>query len=185
MGVHYAATLLENGIWPKEKLISDAARAYVDAEANRRGLAFESEIAALVRDTSWQAIEHIAPSRLGAGPQLGDVDVLAVSPDGRRWWVIECKWFGAARTPREIASWLQDFRGKPGDKLDKHLRRVAWMREHRASVVTRLGLAAVPEWVEGKIETTGPVPLSLQSGLPPGSNVLPRRELAQALRWKE
>ncbi len=185
MSVHYAAALLESGVWPKEKLTSDAARAYVDAEANRRGLAFESEIAALVRSASWQAIEHITPGRLGARPQLGDVDVLAVSPDGRRWWVIECKWFGAARTPREIASWLQDFRGKPGDKLDKHLRRVAWVREHRATVVTRLGLAAVPECVEGRIVTTSPVPLSLQSGLPPGSDVLPRRELAQALRWEE
>ncbi len=181
MGVHYAATLLEEGVWPKERLTSDAARTYVDGEANRRGLEFESEIATLVGDAGWQAIEHVTPGRLGAGRQLGDVDVLAISSDGCLWWVIECKWFGAARTPREIASWLQDFRGRPGDKLDKHLRRVAWVREHRASIATRLGLAVVPDRVVGKIVTTSPVPLSLQSGLPTGSDVLPRRELTRAL----
>ena len=181
MGVRYASILLETGIWPKEKLISSEARSFVDGEANRRGALFELEIAELVRDAGWNAIGQITPRCIGAAPQLGDLDVLAISPDGHQWCVIECKWFGAARTPREIASWLQDFRGNPGDKLDRHLRRVAWVREHRVAVAALLGLPVVADKIDGKIVTTSPVPLALLVGLPAGSDVLPRRELKSAL----
>lgn len=56
MGVRYASTLLETGGWPKEKLLSETGRAYVDDEGNRRGHAFEAEIAGLVRGGGWQAL---------------------------------------------------------------------------------------------------------------------------------
>ena len=185
MGVLYASTILESGVWPKDRLISTAARAYVDAEANRRGIEFESEIAALFRDAGWQTFSRIPMSQLGASPQLGDLDLLAVSPDEEQWWVVECKWFGAARTPREIANWLQDFHGEPGDKLYRHRRRFSWIQSHKCDVAAALKLRRVPAVVEPKIVTTSPVPLELFSRLPDGSNVLTRRELVTKISASE
>ena len=177
MGVRYASTLLETGGWPKEKLSSETAQAYTDQEVNRRGHAFEVEVAGLMRRGGWKAIELLVMKRLGAPKQLGDLDVLGVSEDGHRWWVIECKWFGAARTPREIANWLQDFRGHDGDKLDRHLKRLAWIREHREDVAAQLELPCLPLAIEAKIVTTSPVPLELQKHLPADSDVLTKRDL--------
>ncbi len=177
MGVLYASTILESGVWPKDRLISMEARAYADAEANRRGIEFESETATLFRDAGWRTFSRIPMSSLGASSQLGDLDLLAVSPDEERWWVVECKWFGAARTPREIANWLQDFRGDPEDKLYRHLRRFSWIHSHKRDVAAALKLQRSPAVVEPKIVTTSPVPLVLLSGLPDGSDVLARREL--------
>lgn len=130
-----------------------------------------------MRRGGWKAIELLVMKRLGAPKQLGDLDVLGVSEDGHRWWVIECKWFGAARTPREIANWLQDFRGHDGDKLDRHLKRLAWIREHREDVAAQLELPCLPLAIEAKIVTTSPVPLELQKHLPADSDVLTKRDL--------
>jgi hypothetical protein len=182
VGIRYAATLLETGNWPSEKLSSAAARTYANEEVNRRGRAFEQEISEILRRGGWHVVESVPMKRLGAPKQLGDVDVLAVSSDNRRWWVIECKRFGAARTPREIANWLNDFRGHDGDKLDRHLKRCAWIRQHQHMVAERLKLPVVPNVIEPKIVTTSPVPLTLQKDLPPESDVLTKRELVAACR---
>jgi hypothetical protein len=181
MGFNYASMLLERGIWPKGKLQSAAARAYVDVEINRRGDAFEQEIAALVEATGWRAFSGLAMKRFGAPKRLGDLDVLAVSPDGAVWIVIECKWFGAARTPREIANWLQDYHGKADDKLDRHLKRHAWIDRNRNSVAMALDLK-LPEQVLGRVATTNPVPLAFKEGLPPEATVMTRRQLPESLR---
>ena len=181
MGVRYASTLLEAGGWPREKLSSDTARDYVDQEVNSRGNAFETEIAATVRGAGWQAIESTPMTQLGAAKQLGDLDVLGIDQGGRCWWVIECKRAGAARTPREIANWLNDFRGHDGDKLDRHLKRVEWIRKNRALVAARLGVSVVPDRIEPRIVSSFPVPLALQKNLPAGSDVLTKRELRERL----
>ena len=182
MGVRYAAILFETGDWPKSKLTTSQARAFVDAESNRRGLAFEVEIASLVREAGWTAIEQVSMRRLGASERLGNLDVLAISPDENRWLILECKWFGAARTPREIASWLQDFHGHPGDKLDRHLQRVEWIKINKSLVVSALKLSRTPDWIDGAIATTSPLPLQIKADLPTDATVLTRRFLKLHLR---
>ena len=181
MGVRYSSILLEKGIWPKEKLQSRKAQAYVDSEGNRRGTEFERQIATVVRNAGWFAFEAVRMRRLRAPDQLGEVDILAISPAGDTWIVIECKWFGAARTPREVANWLQDFRGRGGDKLEKHLGRFEWIRKHVPEVSEALGIQALPATIIPKIVTTSPVPLAFTANLPAGSEVLTRRELQVAL----
>ena len=99
MGIRYASTLLELGIWPKEKLFSSTAKAYVDREVNRRGDAFEVEVAKLAEGAGWRVFRALAMTRLGASKKLGDIDVLAISPDGAIWIIIECKWFGSGPHP--------------------------------------------------------------------------------------
>lgn len=180
MGMRYASTLLELAVWPKGKLQSAEARAFVDAEINRRGSAFEAEVASLVRGAGWRALGSQPMKRLGASAKFGDIDVLAISPDGCQWITIECKWFGAARTPREIANWLQDYHGKSGDKLDRHLQRHTWIDENKEAVAKVLNLE-IPETVLGRVVTTSPVPLAFRSGLPTAATVWTRREVVARL----
>jgi len=181
MGVHYASTLLELGIWPKEKLFSTTAKAYVDRKINSRGDAFEVEIAKLAEDAGWRAFRALPMTYLGAHKKLGDIDVLAVSPGGAVWVVMECKWFGAARTPREVANWIQDYRGRAGDKLDRHLQRHAWIETNVVAVAASLRIAT-PQKVLGRIVTTSPVPLALTEGSAASAIVWTRRELIEILK---
>jgi hypothetical protein len=181
MGLRYASTLLELGIWPKGKLSSPIAKAYVDRETNRRGESFEAEVATLAEDASWRTFCSVPMARFGAPKKLGDLDVLAISPDGAIWVVIECKWFGAARTPREVASWIQDYRGRAGDKLDRHLQRHAWVESNVAAVATSLRLSS-PAKVLGRIVTTSPVPLAFTGGIASNAAVWTRRELSEILK---
>jgi hypothetical protein len=174
--------LLERGIWPKQKLQSLEAQSYVDFEGNRRGAAFEQEVAKLIREAGWQAFDGTPMQQLGGHHKLGDLDILAVSPSGDTWIVIECKWFGAARTPREIANWLQGFHGNLGDKLDRHLQRFNWVQIHFTKVAAALDLKIPGNKIVPKIITTSPVPLAFTVNLPPNSEVWTRRELAAALK---
>jgi hypothetical protein len=181
MSVLYAAALLENGIWTKKKLRSLEAQRYVEQEIQRRGRIFENEIAQACSDAGWTVFAGRSMQSLGAPSEFGDLDVLATRPDGKSWFVIECKWFGAVRTPREIANWLQDFRGNAGDKLHRHLRRFKWIQDNAASVAKILGVET-PEQVRPSIVTTVPVPLSFMEGLPPDTQTSTKRELAENLR---
>jgi hypothetical protein len=105
----------------------------------------------------------------------------AASPDTETWIVIECKWFGAARTPREIANWLQDFHGHDGDKLHKHLRRYAWIVANIEKVMNSLGLTR-PQHIQSRVVTTLPVPLAFTMDLSPDTEVWTKRELPVRLQ---
>lgn len=176
VGAEYALLLFERGIWPKDKLVSARAKAFMDFEADRRGKAFEEETVAACQEAGWRVFSSLMMTRLGGTKKLGEIDVLAVSADGRTWLLCECKWFGAARTPREVSAWLQDFRGHDGDKLEKHLTRFEWVQGHKAEVARLLGLA-VPDQILARVVTTRPVPLAFVEGLPAGADVRTIRQL--------
>ncbi|WP_192439403.1 hypothetical protein [Ensifer sp. ENS03] len=176
MGTEYAVLLLEMGIWDKAKLRTAAAKAYIDAEVARRGRAFESKVAAIFAEGGWTPHTSIPMTRFGASKKLGEIDVLAVSADGTVWVVVECKWFGAARTPREVAAWMQDFHGRDGDKLHKHLQRCEWIEANSDTVAQRLRLAP-PQSVLKRLVTTRPVPLAYANEVPVQTNVRTERQL--------
>lgn len=181
LGLQYASHLLESGTWGKAKLRSPEARAWADAEVGRRGLAFEHEIAEIAKAKGWRTFVNRPMTEIGAASKLGDLDVLAIDPDGTTWIVIECKWFGGARSSREVASWLQDYHGHDGDKLDRHLKRTAWIRENATTVAKLLKLDP-PKLILGRIVTTTPAPLSYVRALPEDAEVLTRRTLKGALQ---
>ncbi len=176
MGTEYAMLLLETGISDKAKLRTPVAKAYIDAEIARRGRAFESKVAEVFAQGGWTPHKSIPMTRLGASKKLGEIDVLAVSADGTVWVVVECKWFGAARTPREVAAWMQDFHGRDGDKLHKHLQRCDWIEANSAMVAQRLRLAP-PQRILRRLVTTRPVPLAYVSEVPAQANVRTERQL--------
>ncbi|WP_312165802.1 hypothetical protein [Phenylobacterium sp.] len=156
----------------------------MDLEVDRRGKAFEAETAAAFTRAEWSTHPSIPMKRIGAPKALGEIDVLAISPDGNTWVLCECKWFGAARTPREVAGWMQDFHGRGGDKLDKHLSRLRWIQAEVSSVAQRLGLT-VPTTILPLIVTTRPVPLAFVQELPKGADVRTIQQLrAELSNWE-
>lgn len=89
------------------------------------------------------------------GEDLGDIDVLAVDARKKRLKVIECKDLAIARTPYEMGSEIRNlFRGHENHKpiVERHQRRVEWLRHHIDDVLAWLGLSHSGKWkVEGLI----------------------------------
>lgn len=101
-------------------------------------------------------------------PELGDIDVLAVSADGLRVWVIEAKNLRLCRTEVEVASRLYEYRGrmvmnskgkKVPDALLRHIRRVQYLRERNSALCHRLELTRPPE-VRGLLIVDAPQPMN-------------------------
>jgi hypothetical protein len=106
---------------------------------------------------------EVGMGELGADPTeaSGDVDVLAWKSNVV--CVCECKELLFARNIGEVAAQLTDFRGKPGDDLDKHLRRVKFIQFHTDSVfrITKVeNPRIIPLLVTSKI-----VPMQYVQGL--------------------
>lgn len=148
---------------------SKAMRSHVGRAANRAGMAFNDGIAEDLRaiglpaDASiapWACLNHKATPTIKL---LGDIDVLAFSPDRRHAWVIEAKDIKLCRTLGETARRLSDYRGqmradgKP-DNLLRHLDRVAYVRAHAADLAKRLKLNVVPQ-VHGLVVVDTPQPM--------------------------
>lgn len=156
---------LQNDFW-----VSNEMRRYSSDRGRIEGLEFNDLVAEKVRAIGLKAWPSAKPSwclNMKATPELkklGDIDVLAVSPDGRIVWVIEAKDLKLCRTLGEAASRLSDYRGKltakgEPDKLLRHLTRVAYIRENKTLLVERLGLLAIPETVCGLVVVHAPQPM--------------------------
>jgi len=175
---------LQGGFWSSKKM-----RSYVGGAANRAGMAFNDAIAEDLRAQGLEANASVAPWAClnhQATPTvklLGDVDVLALSPDRRHAWVIEAKDIKLCRTLGETARRLSDYRGqqrhdgKP-DNLLRHLDRVAYVRAHVTDLAKRLKLAIVPE-VHGLVVVDTPQPMIfVEANLSPDARFVRRRDLA-------
>src|SRR5438270_12326106 len=132
--------------------MSKAASRLAGRNADIQGKDFEEMIADRLTQLGLQAW----PDRKLSWPlnekvpdELGNIDVLAVSKDKKRVWVIEAKNLKLCRTEIEVASRLSNYRGeldkkgKPDDLL-KHLRRVKYLRDRRDKLVQMLGLEQPP-----------------------------------------
>ena len=94
---------------------------------------------------------------------LGDFDVLAITPDGARAWIVEAKDLKLCRTIGETARRLAEYEGKmlssgKPDKMMRHLRRVAYAREHARDLQKRLGLPCTPK-IAGIMIVRAPQPM--------------------------
>jgi len=108
---------------------------FVGAINARRGLDFNKSVGALFSANGWNVRMEVEISALGAPPNeaSGDVDVLAWK--GNVVCVCECKELLFARNISEVADQLVRFRGLAGDDLDKHLRRVGFIRSHNNNIL--------------------------------------------------
>ena len=102
---------------------------------------------------------------LGAKKELGDLDVLSWSTTGQVL-LIECKRLQLARTVAEIAEICRRFRGEAKDELDKHVRRVEWIRQNAERLAPVLGFLPDPANIDDRLVTNAHVPMMYLSGLP-------------------
>jgi hypothetical protein len=112
---------------------------------------FNDEVAALF-DKRDGLIVRVRIDKFGSqrleealGRPLGDVDVLVADPLRlrRRLLAIEVKDLAGARTPTEMANELATTfvtRGKRLSAVEKHLKRVVWLRSNRSAVLSAMGL---------------------------------------------
>ena len=156
---------LQGNFW-----VSKAMRSYVGHAGERSGMEFNERVAAAVQAQGLLAAASVKPSAClnhkatDGLKRLGDIDVLAFSPDGKHAWVIEAKDIKLCRTLSETARRLSEYRGltlpngKP-DNLLRHLNRVAYVRQHAADLAKRNKLPEVPQ-VHGLVIVDVPQPMT-------------------------
>lgn len=150
--------------------VSKVMRSYVGHAGERSGMEFNEKVAEAVQAQGLVATASVKPSAClnhkatDELKRLGDIDVLAFSPDGKHAWVIEAKDIKLCRTLSETARRLSEYRGLPlpngkPDNLLRHLNRVAYVRQHAADLVKRNNLPEVPE-VHGLVIVDAPQPMT-------------------------
>ena len=157
---------LQNEFWSSKEMRTFASRRGVET-----GMAFNDDLARELRNigleayTSAQLTWCLGHQGTDAVKRLGDVDVLVLSPDRTRVWVIEAKDLKMCRTLGETARRLSEYQGltkangKP-DNLLKHLNRVDYVRTHAADLQRRLKLTHVPQ-VSGMVVVGSPQPMEM------------------------
>jgi len=125
----------------------------------RHGRTFNDQVAASIEPNDYtlvrKRVKKIGGLRIGAPDEdLGDIDVLALSPKGNRVLLVECKALNIARTPWEFASELDTlFRGSGGKDsvVDRHRRRMTWIESHAAETSDLFGISARRFHVDGVV----------------------------------
>lgn len=155
--------ILQGDFWTSPRM-----RSYVGERGRIEGNEFNDTVAERLRGLGLTAYAAAKPAwcfnhkNTPAVAELGDFDVLAISPDGSRAWIVEAKDLKLCRTIGESARRLTDYEGrmvdgKP-DKMLRHLRRVAYARTHAADLAHRLKLAQTPV-VAGLLVVNAPQPM--------------------------
>lgn len=157
---------LQNLFWTSKEM-----RRYAGVRGGDIGMGFNQSVAAAVRalgmraEAEWGVARSIRTSGTPQLDQLGDIDVLTVSPDGRRVWVLEAKDLKLCRSLGEAARRLSDYRGILGtdgkpDKLMRHLRRIAHLRANAEGLMRSLDLPGIPV-VSGAMIVGTPQPMQM------------------------
>ena len=118
-----------------------------------------------MRENGWQARHEVQMTALGGSAELGDIDVLAWKPNGDIQ-LIECKRLQLARTVAEIAEICRRFRGEAQDELDKHVRRVKWIKANHIGLQRIVGFVPEPARIYDKLVTNTHVPMMYLTSLP-------------------
>lgn len=153
---------------------SNEARKYAGHRANVSGKEFEENVRNSIEALglrAWVRCKLSWALNQKVDAEFGDIDVLAVSSDNRRVWVIEAKNLRLCRTEAEVSARLSEYRGrtyvdrtgnqKP-DKMLRHTRRVKYLRDNRASLKGRLQLRDDPE-VFGLLIVDAPQPMNFHA----------------------
>lgn len=146
------------GDFPPEFFRSPKMRSYQGGAVDRRGRHFELQLCDLMRASGFKAEVRLLMPKLGAAPELGDIDILAwrVAPKPEIL-VIEAKALRNALSTAEILSQLDDFRGDAHDLLAKHKDRMTWLSANRAALTRFTGLSEYS--LLGLVATSHRVPM--------------------------
>jgi hypothetical protein len=156
--------LLQTCFGGRLQAVSDDMKALVSRHANREGDAFNDEVANRLEQVPGMLVRRRV-KKVGSGGQAiqpsGDIDVLVFNTLTRTIYVLECKNLAFARTPFELASELRALtESTPHHKsiIQKHQRRVQWVRENLAAILAWATLDGGEPWaVRSGVVVDGPV----------------------------
>lgn len=148
------------------------------------GASFNWTVAACLREwfpgsAVWERFEKAGAVHLPR--ELGDIDALWAEPKSRTLVAVECKHIRPSRNPAELANEMSNLMGSPRTRLShlqRHARRVEWLRLNAGQLVLALGLDGSRKWNVYGLLLTSVRPLSTflkDAGMP----VLTLRELSE------
>jgi hypothetical protein len=164
---------LLSGRLPADDFQSAQMRSWIGEITRQRGEEFEGSVAKEFQSAGLSAVASRPMTEFGADPSYGDLDVLAWTPDGRTFYLVECKRLRFARTSSEVGEQLREFRGAEMDRLARHIRRCDWLKNNleavrRVSNTTGSQITLTPLLVTSTV-----VPMQFATGLPlPADRVL-------------
>lgn len=161
---HHVVMECFTGAFETEYFTTRPMKQYVGKENARRGLAFNKSIAQLFEAAGWSVRLELPMTELKTPPNeaTGDIDVLAWCGDSI--CICECKELLFARTITDVSEQLARFRGKKGDDLSKHLRRVQWLSSHPDRLERIVGRRTFQ--FRSLLVTSRIVPMKYVAGLP-------------------
>ena len=127
----YTLRIYLDGNIEAERCHSSEMKKWIGNETNRRGHNFNKTVAKELETLGYKAKADVDISSIVSKQDLdknyGDIDVLAWSTDEAKIYLIECKDLYYAKTTKEIAEQLTEFKGEDRngepDRLKKHVQR--------------------------------------------------------------
>ena len=165
LGFSHLLDRIEEGHLPQTFFSSEEMRQYIGSVSHEKGHAFARSVSDQLGEEGWQTRVEVQMTELGAPAEFGDVDVLAWKPSGEIW-IVECKRLQFARTIGEVAEICRRFRGETKDELDKHLKRLAWIKANPGGLQPIVGFLPNPCRIDDRLVTNTHVPMTYLSSLP-------------------
>jgi hypothetical protein len=153
-----------SGAFDTEYFNTRSMREYIGAVNGRRGLDFNKAVAERFTKSGWRVEVEVQMTRFRCpvNEASGDIDVIALK-DGVVY-LCECKELSFARTITEVVEQLGRFRGRHGDALWKHMRRVEWIRRNTTELGRVLGQGPIE--IRSLLVTSKTVPMQFAEGFP-------------------
>lgn len=165
VGFSHLLNRIEEGHLPQTFFNSAEMKQFIGSTNNEKGHEFARSVSDQLEEQGWQTRLEVQMTELGAPSKLGDIDVLAWKPSGEIC-IVECKRLQLARTVGEVAEVCRRFRGEAKDELDKHLRRVDWIKTNPVALQHIVGFRANPCLIDDRLVTNTDVPMTYISSLP-------------------
>ena len=144
--------LLQTCFGGRMQATSDAMKALVSRHANREGGAFNDHVADRLAEKT-ALVVHRQLKKIGTGKGSiqppGDIDVMVIDEERGRIYVLECKNLAFARTPFELAAELRALTETTPQRrsmIEKHQRRVVWLKANLDTVVAWAKLDPATHW---------------------------------------
>jgi hypothetical protein len=132
--------------------VSGEMKALVSRHANRGGEVFNDQVANRLERLPGMLVKRRV-KKVGSGGQAiqppGDIDVLVFNTLTHTIYVLECKNLAFARTPFELASEIRALTESTlhhKSIIQKHQRRVQWVRENLATILAWAGFDGGESW---------------------------------------
>jgi hypothetical protein len=132
----------------EERCKSAELKRWIGAERDRRGHTFSRDVSSHLKSVGFETEQEIKISSFIPSSLLdrdyGDIDVLAWSKGSKSVFIVECKNLLFAKSFKEIAEQLQDYKGKmrngKPDSLKRHVDRIRVLQKNLSYLEKRLGI---------------------------------------------